>query len=810
MTTTTHNLGFPRIGADRELKKALEAYWRGELDAAELEQTGRQLRRRHWLQQAQAGLDLIPTGDFAWYDQVLTLSATLGNVPVRHRRGHPSAEETLAPRPSCCAQSSGSGHHVDAPAEPCREVDLDTLFRMGRGRAPSGQAANACEMTKWFDTNYHYLVPEFHPNQSFALSYRQIIDETREAVELGYAAKPVILGPLSYLWLGKEKAPDFDRLDLLEALLPAYQELLQALAEAGADWVQIDEPILVLDLPSPWRQAFERAYHQLQHKSLNILLATYFDVLQDNLSIAVNLPVAGLHIDAVRAPEQLSAVLDRLPIHKVLSVGIVDGRNIWRNDLCQSLDYLKEAQRRLGARLWLAPSCSLLHVPVDLERENGLEPELKNWLAFATQKVEELVTLAQLLDGRACPQALKALERSDQAASSRRHSSRIHKAAVKARVEAIEPADSQRLSPFNERIQLQRARLGLPLFPTTSIGSFPQTQAIRLTRRDFKEGRIDEAAYRAAMGREIAEVLARQERLGLDLLVHGEAERNDMVEYFGEQLEGYAFTRFGWVQSYGSRCVKPPIIYGDVSRPKAMTVEWTRYAQELTSRPVKGMLTGPITMLCWSFVRDDQPRAITARQIALALRDEVIDLEAAGTAVIQIDEPALREGLPLRQAERAGYLDWAVEAFRLCASGVRDNTQIHTHMCYSEFNDIIVAIAALDADVITIETSRSQGELLQAFEDFDYPNDIGPGVYDIHSPNVPQVQEMVQLLQRAARKLPAERLWVNPDCGLKTRDWPETEAALASMVAAPRELRRSYSAERDFRSESQQERQTLT
>lgn len=809
MTLTTHNLGFPRIGADRELKKALEAYWRGDLERDQLEQAGRQLRRRHWLQQAQAGLDLIPTGDFAWYDQVLTLSATLGNVPVRHRGGHQPAETTSSASSSGCGHS-GSGEGVEAPTEPCADVDLDTLFRMGRGRAPTGQSASACEMTKWFDTNYHYLVPEFHPNQSFALSYRQIIDETREAVELGYAAKPVILGPLSYLWLGKEKAPNFDRLSLLDALLPAYQELLQALAEAGADWVQIDEPILVLDLPAPWQQAFERAYHQLQQKSLKILLASYFDALQDNLSIAVNLPVAGLHIDAVRAPEQLPAVLDRLPIHKVLSVGIVDGRNIWKNDLRLSLAYLDEARRRLGDRLWLAPSCSLLHVPVDLERETQLDPELKSWLAFATQKVEELVTLAQLLDGRESSQIKKSLDQSDRAARSRQHSSRIHKSAVKARLDAVVLTDSQRQSPFIERIKRQSARLGLPLFPTTSIGSFPQTQDIRLTRRDFKEGRINELEYRTAMEREIAEVLARQEQLGLDVLVHGEAERNDMVEYFGEQLEGYAFTRFGWVQSYGSRCVKPPIIYGDVSRPNAMTVDWTRYAQELTSKPVKGMLTGPITMLCWSFVRDDQPRETTARQIALALRDEVLDLEAAGTAIIQIDEPALREGLPLRRAARAQYLDWAVDAFRLSSSGVSDATQIHTHMCYSEFNDIIGSIAALDADVITIETSRSQGELLQVFEDFDYPNDIGPGVYDIHSPNIPEVQEMVQLLQQAARKLPAERLWVNPDCGLKTRAWPETEAALARMVAAARQLRRSYSSDQGALTEIELKKQACS
>lgn len=787
-----HNLGFPRIGADRELKKAQEAYWRGDITQVQLEDIGRELRSIHWQLQADAGLELIPTGDFAWYDQVLTLSATVGNIPVRHRKGAKVDAQAHKDDQACCADH-GHNHSVQAaPESPCADVDLDTLFRVARGRAPTGHATTASDMTKWFDTNYHYLVPEFHLGQTFALSWRQIIDETAEAIALGHNVKPVILGPLSYLWLGKEKGHNFDRLDLLQNLLPAYEQLLQALADVGASWVQIDEPILVLDLPTKWQQAFEGVYHRLQHKSLKILLATYFGALGENLSTALNLPVAGLHIDAVRAPEQVLSVVDRLSAHKVLSIGIVDGRNIWRNDLQGSLNTLRVAHERLGSRLWIAPSCSLLHSPVDLEREEKLNPELKTWLAFAKQKVGEVVALKTLLTRPFDALAQEALSSSNAAAQARRTSPLIHNPVVQARLHAVKPQDSERQNGFTTRIKQQQALLNLPLFPTTTIGSFPQTDQIRQTRSDFKQNKINEIEYQNRIRQEIADAIARQEKLGIDVLVHGEAERNDMVEYFGENLDGYAFTQYGWVQSYGSRCVKPPIIYGDVSRPQPITVSWARYAQSLSQKPVKGMLTGPITMLFWSFVRDDQPRATTALQIALALRDEVVDLESAGIKVIQIDEPAIREGLPLRKKDWQAYLDWAVKAFRISASGVQDETQIHTHMCYSEFNDIIGAIANLDADVITIETSRSDGELLQAFEEFKYPNDIGPGVYDIHSPNVPEVDTMVNLLRRAARELPVERLWVNPDCGLKTRRWPETEAALARMVEAAKILRAEH------------------
>lgn len=555
------------------------------------------------------------------------------------------------------------------------------------------------------------------------------------------------------------------------------------------EWVQIDEPILVLDLPQAWKNAFERAYNQIQRDPLKKLLATYFGGLEENLGLAANLPVDGLHIDLVRAPDQYPTILDRLPAYKVLSLGVVNGRNVWRCDLEKALATLQHAHERLGDRLWVAPSCSLLHSPVDLGREDQLDAELKSWLAFAVQKCAEVVLLAQAVDQPDAANVRAALTESRTVQAARAGSPRIHKPAVQARVAAITAEDSQRQSPFAQRIERQRAGLDLPLFPTTTIGSFPQTASIRLARQSYKQGKLSEAEYVEAMHSEIRHAVEVQEHLGLDVLVHGEAERNDMVEYFAEQLDGYAFTRFGWVQSYGSRCVKPAVIVGDLSRPHPMTVEWIRYAQGLTRKVMKGMLTGPVTLLMWSFPREDVSREAQARQLALAVRDEVLDLEAAGIRIVQIDEAAFREGLPLRQAQWQSYLDWATEAFRLCAAGVRDETQIHTHMCYSEFNDVIESIAAMDADVITIETSRSDMQLLEAFEAFDYPNDIGPGVYDIHSPRVPDASEMANLLRKAARRIPAERLWVNPDCGLKTRAWPETEAALIHMVTAARQLR---------------------
>ena len=758
-----HSLGFPRIGRDRELKKAQEAFWKGELDEAGLRAVGRELRARHWQVQKDAGIDLLPVGDFAWYDGVLAHSLTFGVIPERFR---------------------------PATGKPT----LETLFAMARG--VSGDAccggAHAQEMTKWFDTNYHYLVPEFSADQQFALSWEQLFEEVAEARALGHNVKPVVIGPLTYLWLGKLKgdAQGFDKLELLERLLPLYGQIFQRLAEQGVEWVQIDEPILVLDLPQAWKNAFERAYNSLQREPLKKLVATYFGGLEENLGLAANLPVDGLHIDLVRAPEQYPTILDRLPAYKVLSLGVVNGRNVWRCDLEKALAVIGHAHSRLGERLWIAPSCSLLHSPVDLAREEALDVELKSWLAFATQKCAEVALLARAVNQPDAPEVHKALAESRAVQASRAASPRIHKPQVQARLAGVKAGDSQRRSPFAQRIARQRIGLALPPFPTTTIGSFPQTSAIRLARQAFKQGKLSLGDYTDAMHSEIRHAVEIQERLGLDVLVHGEAERNDMVEYFAEQLDGYLFTRFGWVQSYGSRCVKPAIIYGDLSRPKAMTVEWIRYAQSLTGKLMKGMLTGPVTMLMWSFPREDVSREVQARQLALALCDEVLDLEAAGIKIIQIDEAAFREGLPLRQADWQAYLDWATESFRLCASGVRDETQIHTHMCYSEFNDVIESIAAMDADVITIETSRSDMELLEAFEAFEYPNEIGPGVYDIHSPRVPDTAEMVKLMRKAARRIPAERLWVNPDCGLKTRGWPETEAALVNMVAAARQLRR--------------------
>jgi len=757
-----HSLGFPRIGRDRELKKAQEAFWKGELNEAGLRDVGRELRKVHWDLQKNAGIDLLPVGDFAWYDQVLSHSLMFGVIPERFRPHDGKAT-------------------------------LQTLFSMARGVSNTccGEG-HAQEMTKWFDTNYHYLVPEFSVDQHFHLGWEQLFEETEEARALGHNVKPVILGPLTYLWLGKTKGADFDKLDLLDRLLPLYGQIFARLAALGVEWVQIDEPILVLDLPQDWKNAFERAYNQIQRDPLKKLLATYFGGLEENLGLAANLPVDGLHIDLVRAPDQYPTILDRLPAYKVLSLGVVNGRNVWRCDLQNALATLRHAHERLGDRLWVAPSCSLLHSPVDLGREDQLDAELKSWLAFAVQKCEEVAVLAQAVSEPEAPKVLRALAQSRSVQTSRAASPRIHKPAVQARVAAITARDAQRQSPFAQRIAKQRGKLDLPLFPTTTIGSFPQTAAIRLARQAYKQGKLSAADYTDAMHTEIRHAVEIQERLGLDVLVHGEAERNDMVEYFAEQLDGYAFTRFGWVQSYGSRCVKPAVIFGDLSRSKAMTVEWIRYAQGLTEKVMKGMLTGPVTMLMWSFAREDVSREVQARQLALAIRDEVNDLEAAGIKIVQIDEAAFREGLPLRRAQWPAYLHWASAAFRLCASGVRDETQIHTHMCYSEFNDVIESIAAMDADVITIETSRSDMELLEAFEAFAYPNDIGPGVYDIHSPRIPDVSEMVGLLRKAAQRIPVERLWVNPDCGLKTRGWPETEAALVHMVSAARQLRKEW------------------
>jgi 5-methyltetrahydropteroyltriglutamate--homocysteine methyltransferase len=750
-----HNLGFPRIGAERELKFAQEKHWKGTLSHAELEALGTELRRQNW--QRQSGLDLVPVGDFSFYDQVLDASFLLGNVPDRARAGQ------------------------DQP--------LDAYFRVARGRA-AGEADGgvaAGEMTKWFDTNYHYIVPELSAQATFRLDATRLLAQLAEARQAGVSAKPVIIGPVSYLWLGKTKDGS-DRLSLLPKLLPVYRELLATLAREGIDWVQIDEPALVTELEPAWQQAYRTAYESLKGAGSKLLLTTYFGRLGDNLQLAISLPVDGIHLDAVSARGEVDRLLDGLREGRVLSLGVVSGRNIWKTDLGKTLDYLEPIQQKLGERLWIAPSCSLLHVPVDLKSEKKLDAELLSWLAFAQQKLDEVRVIGKALNqGRAAMQ--DALSENARALQSRRSSERVNSPKVQAAVERLSPSLGKRKAPYAERAERQAQVFKLPKFPTTTIGSFPQTAQIRKARSDFRAGKLERAQYELRMREEIERAVREQEKLGLDVLVHGEAERNDMVEYFGEQLDGYAFSELGWVQSYGSRCVKPPILFGDISRPKPMTVGWIRYAQTLTQKPMKGMLTGPVTILNWSFVRDDQPRSASCYQLALAIREEVQDLEKAGVRIIQIDEAALREGLPLRRSEWQEYLSWAVDSFRIAANGVADETQIHTHMCYSEFNDIIESIAAMDADVITIETSRSNMELLDAFDRFEYPNEIGPGVYDIHSPNVPTEQQIVDLMSKAAKRIPAQRLWVNPDCGLKTRAWEEVLPALQNMVSAAKRLR---------------------
>ena len=748
--TRSANLGFPRIGLHRELKKSLELYWKGAIDAAALHATGKELRARHWRLQRDAGIDVIPSNDFAFYDHMLDMTAMLGAAPPRF----------------------------------AGIADPDQLyFAMARGT----KDAPAMEMTKWFDTNYHYIVPELHRGQTFRLASNKALEHFLEARALGIRTRPVIVGPVTWLSLGKAKDEGLDPLSLLDAVLPVYAELLATLKAAGADWAQIDEPALVLDLTDAQRKAFSHAYEVLAPIAPKIMLTTYFGALLDNTELAARLPVAGLHVDLVRAPDQLPAVLAAIPSDKVLSVGVIDGRNIWRSDLDRQLALVATAWDGVGKdRLEIAPSCSLLHTPVDLDAETELDSELRSWLAFSKQKLEEVAALtAAMQQGRAA--AKPAFDASLAAAKSHRQSPRIHKPAVEQRIATALPLD--RASRFPVRHDKQRARFNLPKFPTTTIGSFPQTSEVREKRAAFRHGRIDQAAYASFLEAETEKAVRIQERLGLDVLVHGEFERNDMVEYFGEQLEGFAFTKNGWVQSYGSRCVKPPLIYGDVSRPAPMTVRWSAYAASLTDRPMKGMLTGPVTILQWSFVRTDQPRSATCRQIALAIRDEVLDLERAGIGIIQIDEPALREGLPLRKRDWQAYLRWAVDCFRLTSSGVADETQIHTHMCYAEFNDIMPSIAEMDADVISIETSRSDMELLEAFSDFRYPNEIGPGVWDIHSPRVPSQADMETLMRKAAAGVPSERLWVNPDCGLKTRGWPEVETSLEHLVATAKALR---------------------
>lgn len=764
-----NNLGYPRVGPFRELKKANEAYWAKKINAEELQQVAKSIRENNWRTQKEAGIDLIPSNDFSFYDQVLDLSLTVGAIPARYNSLLDKLDSNYS---------------------------LDLYFAIARGFQENGIDVTASEMTKWFDTNYHYIVPEFTKDQTFKLSSQKFLNEYNEAKALGIETKPVIIGPITFLLLGKEKEAGFDRIDLIDRLLPVYEEILGKLADAGAQYIQIDEPYLALDLSEKVKALYPEVFKKLNTaaKGAKLIATTYFEALRDNEDIAVNLPVHALHVDLVRGENQLDTLLPKVPSTLTLSLGIVEGRNIWKNDYEKSLNKIKQAVDTLGKdRVWVGTSSSLLHVPYDLDsekKEETLPAEVKNWLAFAKQKLAEVKDLAVLAEGEVDAKTEENFEANKAAAESRRTSPLIHKPEVKNRVNNITDDDAKRTSPFAVRKALQQEKFGLPKFPTTTIGSFPQTKDVRKWRADLKKGVITQEEYDKAIAEETENVIRLQEQLDIDVLVHGEFERNDMVEYFGEQLAGYAFTQYGWVQSYGSRCVKPPIIYGDVYRPADMTVRWSSYAQSLTDRPVKGMLTGPVTILQWSFVRNDQPRSTTTYQIALAILDEVQALEKAGIKIIQIDEPAIREGLPLRKADQQEYLNWAVRAFRVSSSNVADDTQIHTHMCYSEFNDIIRDIAAMDADVITIETSRSQMELLDAFAgEFKYPNDIGPGVYDIHSPRVPSVEEMVDLLRKAKEVVPAEQLWVNPDCGLKTRAWPETKAALENMVKAAKILR---------------------
>lgn len=752
------NLGVARIGLQRELKKTLEAFWQGKLSEQELQNTARELRKRHWLQQQEIGIEHIPSNDFSLYDHVLDNIAMVGAVPERY-------------------------HFTDDL------VDTNLYFAMARGKQDNNTDVVAMEMTKWFDTNYHYIVPEFNKSTKFKLSSSKAVDHFKEARDLGIETRPVLLGPVSFLLLGKAY-DETNPLDLLDDLLRVYAQLISQLESEGAKWIQIDEPCLVLDLNDAAKDAYKKAYDFFaQNSKVKLMLTTYFGELGDNTELATTLATDGIHIDLVRGAKQLDDVIKLIDTKKWLSLGLVDGRNIWRNDLKHSAKIIEKVSDQLKPnRVMVAPSCSLLHCPIDLDAESEMDTEFKSWLSFGIQKLEE-VTLLSRIENEGPEDFVKEFENNAQAITSRKNSTRIHNKIVKSRVAALTAQDTKRNSEFSQRIAIQEKALNLPLLPTTTIGSFPQTKEIREIRSKFKKGDISQTEYDQFLSNITKELMAWQDEIGIDVPVHGEYERNDMVEYFGEQLEGYAFTRNGWVQSYGSRCVKPPIIFGDVSRPKPMTVKWSAYAQELTKKPVKGMLTGPVTMLQWAFVRDDQPRSETCKQIALAIRDEVKDLESANVNVIQIDEPAFREGLPLRISQRDEYLNWAVETFRISSSGINDTTQIHTHMCYSEFNDIIDSIADMDADVISIETSRSAMELLEAFVEFKYPNEIGPGVYDIHSPRIPKTEEMENLLYKALDVLEAKQVWVNPDCGLKTRNWNEVKPALANMVKAAENVR---------------------
>ncbi|MGH3625677.1 MAG: 5-methyltetrahydropteroyltriglutamate--homocysteine S-methyltransferase [Sciscionella sp.] len=749
-------LGYPRIGPRRELKRDVEHYWAGRIGQDELDHVGREQRARMWTELAEAGLDSVPGNTFSYYDQVLDTATLFGAVPPRFR------DLGLS--------------------------ELDTYFAMARGR----EGVAPLELTKWFDTNYHYLVPELSPDARFTLAGDKPVAEYREAAGHGVTTRPVMVGPLTFLLLAKPAAgtpESFAPLDLLDPLLNAYAELLARLADAGVAWVQLDEPAFVADRTNAELAALARAYERLGSLAIRpgLLVASYFGDSGTALPVLAETPVEAIAVDLVAGP----AVADRIPAiaglrDKTVVAGVVDGRNVWRADLEAALSTCASLLGSVGS-LAVSTSCSLLHVPYDLDAETALPAALRERLAFARQKIDEVVLVGQALSADASAVTARIAEASKAVRADRAGEPRNDHA--RGRIAALRPEHRHR-APYAERAAAQRERLALPPLATTTIGSFPQTSEVRRARADLRADRIDQPTYADRMRAEIRRIIELQEDIGLDVLVHGEPERNDMVQYFAEQLDGFAATEHGWVQSYGSRCVRPPILHGDVSRPKPMTLDWITYAQSLTSKPVKGMLTGPVTILAWSFVRDDQPLGITADQVALALRDEVHDLEAAGIRVVQVDEPALRELLPLRAEERKPYLDWAVGAFQLSTSGAATSTQIHTHLCYSEFGDVLEAIDGLDADVTTIEAARSHMEVLADLRAVGFARGIGPGVYDIHSPRVPDIAEITDLLSAAAAAVPPERLWANPDCGLKTRGYAEVELALRNTVAAVREVRR--------------------
>lgn len=761
-------LGFPRIGHKRELKFAIESYWKGEKNLDDLLKVAQDIRVQNWNIQKQHGVDLIPSNDFSLYDGLLDTACMLGNIPQRF------------------------GHKSHLP------IDIDLMFTAARGKPPVGVNYSedlAMEMTKWFDTNYHMIVPEISEQTNFYLGSTKAVDEFKEALALGIKTKPVLIGPLTYIYLSKSEVEKTQQQvsSWLEKMMPVYNSVLADLNNLGADYIQIDEPILSLDLNDNFLSNFEQTYQQIRLAACTskIILTNYFGTIGTNSSLLTKLPIDIYHLDACHGSEELEKVLKTLPKHCGLSLGIVNGRNIWLNNYQASIETIQKSCQFVDpTRIMLATSCSLLHAPVSLSMEENLPADIKPWLSFATEKLQELNQIQSIFTHSNVP----LMEQNQEIFKNRKNYQKTTKPDMQKRIQEIPPSAYQRKSNYSMRHKVQKECLNLPLFPTTSIGSLPQTTEIRKARAQFKKGTLSELEYRDFIAKEIDQALQFQEEIGIDVLVHGEFERNDMVEFFGENLEGFLFTKFGWVQSYGSRCVKPPIIYGDIERTKPMTLGWTNYAQKKTKKPVKGMLTGPVTILQWSFVRDDQPRQLTAYNIALAIRDEVADLEKNNIQFIQIDEPAFREGLPLRKNAQKEYLEWAINAFKLASSGVKDETQIHTHMCYSDFNQIIDSIAALDADVISIESVRSDSELLNAFSMFDYPNEIGPGVYDIHSPRVANVDEIKNHLAQIIKSLPVEKIWVNPDCGLKTRHWSEVKPSLMNMVAAAKKMRENYTA----------------